>query len=411
MMNILYLNPVGKIGGAERVLLHLMSNTRTIFPSAKITLLCLTDGPLLEATRQLGIPVVVCSIPAQLSQMGESQLREKSNFYRSVPKLLKQGVIASPSAVSFLRRFRSLCLQLRPDLIHSNGIKTHFLSRWLSPQIEAKQIWHIHDFCSLRPISKWLLYHHSRRISAFMAISDAVAKDTISICSGKNIYRLYNTTDTKLFSPGPSPNGLLDSLAGMPHTTEKVVRFGLVATYARWKGHEIFLRAAQKLCVQYPDLSVRFYIIGGPIYDTSAQYSKLELNQLIQKMGLQQKVGLIPFQKDTIPIYRALDVVVHASTLPEPFGLTITEAMSCGCAVIVSQAGGAAEIFTHELDALGYPLGDIDTLSHAMYRLASDPALRNHLGKNARSTVQTKFDTSCIIEPLSKYYREVLEIC
>jgi glycosyltransferase involved in cell wall biosynthesis len=41
---------------------------------------------------------------------------------------------------------------------------------------------------------------------------------------------------------------------------------------------------------------------------------------------------------------RALDVVVHASTDPEPFGLVVAEAMACGRAVTTSGTGGASEL-------------------------------------------------------------------
>ena len=54
---------------------------------------------------------------------------------------------------------------------------------------------------------------------------------------------------------------------------------------------------------------------------------------------------------------RALDVVVHASTQPEPFGLVIAEAMACGRAVVVSSGGGAAEIVTPGEDALVHEVG------------------------------------------------------
>ncbi len=57
---------------------------------------------------------------------------------------------------------------------------------------------------------------------------------------------------------------------------------------------------------------------------------------------------------------RALDIVVHASTRPEPFGLVIAEAMACGRAVITSAAGGAAEIVESEVDALTHTPGDVE---------------------------------------------------
>ena len=44
--------------------------------------------------------------------------------------------------------------------------------------------------------------------------------------------------------------------------------------------------------------------------------------------GLNGRIGFIPFQTDPADVYRMLDVVVHASVRPEPFGLTIVEAAS-----------------------------------------------------------------------------------
>jgi glycosyltransferase involved in cell wall biosynthesis len=80
---------------------------------------------------------------------------------------------------------------------------------------------------------------------------------------------------------------------------------------------------------------------------------------------------------------RALDVVVHASTSPEPFGLVIAEAMACERPVIVSVAGGAAEIVTLGVDALGHHPGDAEGLAARMTELAIDPALRRRLGSAA----------------------------
>jgi len=65
-------------------------------------------------------------------------------------------------------------------------------------------------------------------------------------------------------------------------------------------------------------------------------------------MKIENRVGFVPFQDNPADVYRALDIVVHASTKPEPFGRTIVEAMACGKPVIAAQTGGAAELFTHD---------------------------------------------------------------
>jgi len=98
------------------------------------------------------------------------------------------------------------------------------------------------------------------------------------------------------------------------------------------------------------------------------------------------RVGLVPFQDDPVSVYRSLDIAVHASTRPEPFGLTVAEAMSCGRAVVVS-----AELFRDGEDALGHPPGDVPALAGVLARLLTDAALRRRLGEAARRTAVSRF--------------------
>ena len=47
-MRLLFVNPVGNLGGAERVLLSVQAALRQTRPEADLQLLALEDGPLLE---------------------------------------------------------------------------------------------------------------------------------------------------------------------------------------------------------------------------------------------------------------------------------------------------------------------------------------------------------------------------
>ena len=72
-----------------------------------------------------------------------------------------------------------------------------------------------------------------------------------------------------------------------------MTRVGLVATYARWKGHEVFLDAMKQLALRS---SIRGYIIGGPIYDTpNSQFTRGELQTMIDSRDLDGCVGLTGF--------------------------------------------------------------------------------------------------------------------
>ena len=118
-------------------------------------------------------------------------------------------------------------------------------------------------------------------------------------------------------------------------------------------------------------------------------------------------MGFTGFVNDVAPAMRALDVVVHASTQPEPFGLVIAEAMACGRAVVVSAAGGAAEIITDAVDALAHPPGDAPALARAIEKLTSDAAMRERLGRAAAISSARRFTHERLAGELVSVYRSL----
>jgi glycosyltransferase involved in cell wall biosynthesis len=402
---MVFLNPTGNLGGAERVLLHVMSAVRDRWPSTASHLLCLTDGPLVSAARQLGVTTTVFPFPLTLGRLGDSQLCQGSTLTRLY--VLGQVLAGVPALGLCAERLRRQLSLLRPDVIHSNGIKTHLLANLARPP-RVPVVWHVHDFYGTRSLVRRLLPWLGGRTAAGLAISAAVGRDVNSLLPRVPVTVVLNGVDEQTFRPGPGDGAWLDHLAGLPPAPANVVRIGLVATYARWKGHGVFLEAFGQLRRNYSGRPLRAYVIGGPLYQThGSQVTRDELQQLARQWHVNDCLGLVAFQSDPSPVYRALDVVVHASTQPEPFGLTIVEAMACGRAVVVSQAGGAAELFTHERDALGVPPDDAGALAGALERLTGDVQLRERLGVEARHSVCVRFSQSRFARQIVAFYERL----
>src|SRR5436309_2890928 len=112
---------------------------------------------------------------------------------------------------------------------------------------------------------------------------------------------------------------------------------------------------------------------------------------MADEFGVADRVGFTGFVEDAASALRALDVVVHASTAPEPFGLVIAEASACGRAVVASRAGGVLEIIEEGRDALAHTPGDASELAARITELATDANLRASLGRRACPTLETQF--------------------
>src|SRR5271165_6547306 len=382
-MRITFLNTIGEVGGGERVLLAAIRGAREHLPGARLDVVLFAGGPLEEEAERLGAAVTVVLLPVSLARLGDTRLRD--NGRPGSLARLGFGWAAlgeAPAAVGFVRRLRAALRRSAPDLIHSNGLKAHVFAAVARPR-GVPVLWHLHDFLSHRPVMARLLRRLTLGVAGGIAISEAVRRDAEAVLPGLAISVVRNAVDTNHFAPGDRDGAELDRLAGLEPAGPGVVRVGLVATYANWKGQDVFLDALARLSATGPP--VRGYIVGGPIYATAgSQFTRDELERRAAANGLAGRAGFVPFRPDPADVYRMLDVAVHASTRPEPFGLTIAEAMGCGKPVVVAAAGGAAELFTPGHDGLGHVAG-------AAARLAADPGLRAQLGANARRTAVERF--------------------
>ena len=236
-----------------------------------------------------------------------------------------------------------------------------------------------------------LLWRLTGGVAGGIAISEAVQQDAEAVLPGLAISLVRNAVDTDSISPRPTATGPSSTVSpGWSRPGPRWSALGWWRPTPTGRGRTCF-------STPWPGsprtgTPVRGYIVGGPIYATAgSQFTRDELEQRAAANGLAGRVGFIPFQTDPADVYRMLDVAVHASIRPEPFGLTIVEAMGCGKPVVVSAAGGAEELFTPDDDGLGHAPGDATGLADAIARLAADPALRARLGANARRTAVERF--------------------
>ncbi|HYO74412.1 MAG TPA: glycosyltransferase family 4 protein [Archangium sp.] len=181
---------------------------------------------------------------------------------------------------------------------------------------------------------------------------------------------IFTGVDTRRFHPRarPHPGGPVELIT--------------VANLVENKGVHHLLGALGRL--RSP--RVRLRVVG----DGPAQQS---LRALAVRLGLAHQTEFLGLRNDVHELLGTSDICIQPA-LAEAFGLTVAEAMACGCAVVASRVGGIPELIQHGRTGLLVEPGDEAGFATALERLLDDPVLRRQLGEAARQRACESFELS-----------------
>jgi glycosyltransferase involved in cell wall biosynthesis len=181
------------------------------------------------------------------------------------------------------------------------------------------------------------------------------------------------------------------------------IAVGVFGRVIRWKGQLEFTKAMIEAIRINPKLRA---VIVGDESDGSTRYFA-SIRQCIEDSGLQQAFILTGYRSNVEEFYAAMDIVVHSSVFPEPFGMVVPEAMAARRPVIASDAGGPRDIIENGVNGILVPPGDVTALADAVTKLAADEGLRKRLGE-AGSRNASRFSVAASANRVAEVYSTVL---
>ena len=167
---------------------------------------------------------------------------------------------------------------------------------------------------------------------------------------------------------------------------------GIFGCLVSWKGQDVFLRAVKILIHERGILDCSFFIIGD--VPNNNNNLKHELMDLANKLEIAQHVHFLGYRNDVIALMNKMDVVIHASIEPEPFGMVIIEAMAIGKPVIATNIGGPLEIIENEINGVLIKPNEPAMLADKIIELLEDDNKRRAMGNTAKETVASRFNFS-----------------
>ena len=184
-----------------------------------------------------------------------------------------------------------------------------------------------------------------------------------------------------------------------PHrddTEEKLIVS--VGRFAPEKGHRYLIEALNTL--DREDIPWRCTFLGEGELET-------ELRALAAEYELSESIAFPGFCEDVFFMLLTADVFVLPS-LHESSPNALIEAMGIGMPCIASDVGGIVDLIEDEKNGLRVAPQDSTALATALHRVLAEPDFASELGKNARTTIQEKFDSAVSIEKLEEIYVKVV---
>jgi glycosyltransferase involved in cell wall biosynthesis len=216
----------------------------------------------------------------------------------------------------------------------------------------------------------------ARGFDRIVAISDAVAESLARAgVPDARIVRIHDGIDiAALQARARKDPAETRSALGVASDEFLVVMVGHLRA---WKGQHVLLHALADLPAADGE-RFRVAFAGAPDFLDPAYAASLR--ELTGRLGLERRVLFLGVRDDAPDLMRAGDVVVHASTSPEPFGLVVLEAMALGRPVVASRQGGPSEIVAEGTGILFDPSRPDELAAH-LSALSRDAERRSRLGQ------------------------------
>ena len=389
MRRILFVDHVNRIlGGAEVNLLELLE-TVLAAKDWDPSVACPPESVLRTAVQRLKVPTLAHGFAESLNQ------------YRVVGRMTAiRGALRGWQELRTAREV--LAKQLdnwKPDAVISCTNKDHLCVAPACAERGIPSVWWVNDIVSA-DFFPWLArfgFLRTARKSAARLVTVGEFGRQALLAQGLPealVTTIHNGIPLARYENGN--RAWLREQLNLPGEARLV---GIVGRFTPWKGQETFLQMALKLIREGVD--AHFVLAGRAFNEEQAFESKLKS----LAAAAPDRIHFIPFQDSIANLLSGLDVFVHASQRPEPFGRVIIEAMAARVPVVASRAGAVPEIVAHEKNGLLAAPGDVDEFASRVKRLLADSVLARSLGQAGRQTVEQRFT----IERVKADFEQVLD--
>ncbi|MBX0333247.1 glycosyltransferase family 4 protein [Pontibacter sp. HSC-14F20] len=205
------------------------------------------------------------------------------------------------------------------------------------------------------------------------------------------LLNVLNGVNTNHFVRDEEAGLLIRQELGIPANAPVI---GTVSVFRFQKRLDIWIEIAAAILQKIPE--AHFIIVGdGPL--------KEELLVKRKSLGIGERIHMPGLKIDVKPYFSAMDIYMMSSIF-EGLPIALLEAMSCGCAVISTKAGGVGEVVEEGKSGLLCEVNNYMKLADYGVQLMHSSDQRFALAEGARKRVVADFSITKMAKQLEALY-------
>ena len=370
-IKVLYILPLGSIGGAEKVVLSLCRyHNKEQFEV--IVCVLLSRGVVSDEIVATGNEVIILNMANGFDFVRASRLI-------SIIRKRKIDIVNIHGQTPLAKLFS--VLSRCPVIIHTDHGTT------IGSPVRRKRRVVIFNRLITPFIHKFIAISEGMKRS--MMLRERVPKD--------KIVQIYNGINVAALS---KPTGKREKLISDLNLSSGIPVLGTIGRLVNEKQLPLLVKVLSILDKERIEFTM--LIIGdGP------QRGLLDL--LLQENNLSHRVKLLGYRNDIPELLELMDVFLFSSG-GEAFSVVLLEVMAKALPIVAFDVEGVNEAVVPDKTGFLVPFGDVEAFAKKVRILLESPDLALRMGQSAFKRVNTKFNISNIIRKTESLYEELLHL-
>ena len=320
-----------------------------------------------------------------------------------IPQLIRM-LNPIKDAITLMKIWRLLKSE-KVDLVHTHSSKAGILGRWAAHFAGVPQIFHTYHGFGFNEYQKWWIrkaFIWVERVTAWITdklivvSSENVKKGLANKIGKKRQYEVIHcATNIKVFSEIKVDFDQKKREFGINSGSPVVA---MIACFKPQKAPQDFIFLAHRVSQVLP--STRFLLVGdGEL--------RPELEELIRRFKLKEKVILTGWRHDVPEIMQIIDVLVLTS-LWEGLPIVFPEAMASGKPIVATNVDGAKEAIIEGVNGFLVEPHNIEKFAERVIKLIRDRNLAQRMGREGKKRVYPTFDLTYMLNRIEALYEKSL---